>query len=72
MLNGNHNLSNEEKSKLRKYKNSLRALIDPKISFKSKRKLLVQKRGFIVPFLASVSSGVMGSVISNNKNCKWH
>jgi len=44
-LNGNHKLSKEEKSKLSKYKNRLRELIYPKISFKSKRKLLIKKVG---------------------------
>ena len=67
-LNGNHKLTKEEKSKLKKYKSRLRNLINPKISFKSMRKLLVQKGGFIVPLLASVLSGVIGSLISNNNN----
>ena len=67
-LNGNHKLTKEEKSKLKKYKSRLRALINPKISFKSKRKLLVQKGGFIVPLLASVLSGVIGSLITNSSN----
>ena len=69
-LNGDHKLTKEEKSKLKKYvyKSRLRALINPKISFMSKRKLLVQKVVFIVPFLANVLSGVIGSLISNNNN----
>ena len=65
-LNGNHKLTIDEKSKLKEYKNRLRALVNPKISFKSKRKLLVQKGGFIVPLLPSVLSGVIGSLINNN------
>jgi len=65
-LNGNHKLTQDEKGKLKKYKNRLRALVNPKISFKSKRKFLVQKGGFIVPLLASVLSGVIGSIINNN------
>ena len=65
-LNGNHKLTIDEKGNLKKYKNRLRALVNPKISFKSKRKLLVQKGGFIVPLLASVLSGVKGSLIYNN------
>jgi hypothetical protein len=48
-LNGNHKLNKDEKSKLKKYKNRLQTLVNPKISFKSKRKLVVQKGGFIVP-----------------------
>jgi len=38
-LNGNHKLTIHEKSKLKKYKNRLRALVNPQISFKSKRKI---------------------------------
>ena len=40
-LNRNHKLSEDEKRKLKKYKNRLPALVNPKISFKSKRKFLV-------------------------------
>jgi len=65
-LNGNHKLTKDEKSKLSKYKNRLRALVNPKISFKSKRKLLVQKGGFIVPLLTSILSSVIGAIVSKN------
>jgi hypothetical protein len=65
-LNGNHKLSKDEKSKLSKYKSRLRALINPKITIKNKRKFLIQKGGFIVPLLTSILSGVIGSLISNN------
>ena len=65
-LNGNHKLNEEEKSKLSKYKSRLRALVNPKVTFKSKRKLLIQKGGFIVPLLTSILSGVIGTLISNN------
>ena len=47
-LKSNHKLSKEEKGKLSKYKNRLRALVNPKISFKNKSKLLNQRGGFIV------------------------
>jgi hypothetical protein len=53
-LNGNHKLTKEDKSKLSKYKSRLRALVNPKITFKNKRKLLVQKGGFIIPLLTSI------------------
>jgi len=65
-LNGNHKINKEEKNKLSKYKNRLRALIDPKVSFKSKRNLLIQKGGFIVPLSTSILSGVIGTLIINN------
>ena len=63
-LNGNHRLTKDDKSKLHKYKNRLRALVNPKVSFKSKRKLLIQKDGFIVPLLTSIMSGVIEAVIN--------
>ena len=65
-LNGNHKLHKEEKSKLSKYKSRLRALVNPKVTFKRKRKLLIQKGGFIVPLLTSIMSGILGTLISND------
>ena len=65
-LNGNNKLSKSDKSKLSKHKSRLRALINPKFSLKKKRKLLIQKGGFIVPLLTSILSSVIGSIISNN------
>ena len=60
-LNGNHKLTKEDKGKLSKYKNRLRALVNPNISSKSKRKLLVQKGGVIVPLLTSFLSGIIAT-----------
>jgi hypothetical protein len=48
--NGNLKLSKDEKSRLSKYRNRLRALANPKISFKNKRKLLIQIGCFMVLF----------------------
>jgi len=42
-LNGNHKLNYGKNSKLKKYKNRLRALENPKISMKSRRKVLDQR-----------------------------
>jgi hypothetical protein len=67
-LNGNHKLSTDEKTKLSKFKNKLRTLVNPTISFKRKRKLLVQKGGFIVPLLTSILSSVIGPLITNNNS----
>jgi hypothetical protein len=64
--NGIHKLTIDEKRKLKKYNNYLRALVNPKFNFKRKRKLVVQKGVFIVPLLGSVLSGVIGSLINNN------
>jgi hypothetical protein len=66
-LNGNHKLT-KDKSKLSKYESRLRALVNHKITFKNKRKLLVQKGGFIIPLLRSILTGVIGTLISSNNN----
>jgi hypothetical protein len=63
-LNGNHKLTKEDKSKLIKYKSRLRALLNPKISFKSKRKLLIQKGGVIVPLHTSILTSVIGNLLA--------
>jgi len=47
ILNGNNKLTKEDNDKISKYKNRLLALVNPKINFKCKRKLLIQKGGFI-------------------------
>ena len=65
-LNANHKLSKEEKCKLSKYKDCLRALVDPNVNFKSKRQPLIPKGGFIVPLLTSTLSGVIGTLINNS------
>jgi hypothetical protein len=67
-LKGNHTLTKEDKSKLSKYESSLRAPVNPKISFKNKRKLLIQQGGFIIPLLTSILTGVIGTLISGNNN----
>jgi len=65
-LNGNHKLTIEDKGKLSKYNNRLRSLVNPKITFKSKRKLIIQKDRFIFPLLTSINSGVIETLISGN------
>jgi len=64
-LNGNHKFTKDEKRKLQKYKNQIRALANHKISFKSKRKILIQKGGFIIPLLTIDLSAVFGVLINN-------
>ena len=70
-LNWNHKLTKDEKSKLYKYKSRFRALQNTKVGFKSKRKLLIQKGGFIVPLLTTILSGVIGTV-TNNSSLERH
>jgi hypothetical protein len=55
-----------QKNKPSKYNSQLRALLNPKINFKSKRKLLVQRGGFRVPLLTSILSGVIRALMNSN------
>lgn len=63
-LNGNHKISGELKQKLCKYKNCFRKLVHAKTSLKKKRKIIIQKGGFLIPLLGSILSGVIGSLIN--------
>ena len=51
---------------MNKYKNRLPALVNPKTSFKNKRKLLIQRGGFIVQSPTSIFSSVIGAIINNS------
>jgi hypothetical protein len=67
-LSGNLKLSSQEKSKLSKFIKRLWTSVNPKIGLRHKRKLLIQKGGFIVPLLTSILSGAIGPLINNNTN----
>jgi len=66
-INENHKIKKREKSKLSKYRNRLRELIDPKVSFKCKPKLLIEKDRFIVPLLTIILLGIIGTQINNSQ-----
>lgn len=66
-LNGNSPVNKKTKQNLKKYKKEMRCLICPKKSVNSKRKLLIQKGGFIPALLASLLTGVVGKILENVK-----
>ena len=63
VLNGNAKISKKCKNHLRKYKTILRKLAKPKSSLSNKRKILVQKGGFLPIILSAVLSGIVGKLI---------
>lgn len=68
LLNGNLNLDLKDKNNLSKYKLPLRKLLK-RISLKEKKKILVQKGGFLEILLPSIVSGlatIIGSAISSS------
>lgn len=67
-VNGNNPICNKTKKKLKRYKNDIRGLASSKRSEKSKRKILMQKGGFLPILIGSVLSGIIGSLLEKNKN----
>jgi hypothetical protein len=68
LLDGNINLSNTEKIKLSQYKRKLRKIIE-KSNFKTKKKILIQKGGFLqflIPAAITGISEIISSLISKN------
>lgn len=63
-LNGNNKITKFCKSKLKKYKRELRDLACSKIKLSRKRKILVQKGGFLPILIGSVLSGLIGQIIN--------
>lgn len=66
-LNGNSKITKHCKRKLKKYKRELRKIACSKLKLSSKRKILVQKGGFLPVLIGSVLSGLIGQIINLNK-----
>lgn len=70
VLRGNVRLKPKDKKALRRYKKALRALTQQRSAIKTKRKLLIQKGGFLL-FLApilSAAGGFLGGLFRGNSN----
>ena len=70
LLKGNIHLSEKEKQKLSNYRKTLRNLVK-KSSFKEKKKILVQKGGFLeylIPAAIGGISSIISSIISSNSH----
>lgn len=63
-LKGNNKICNPLKKKLKKYKKPLRMLACSKRSIPLKRKILVQKGGFLPALIGSVISGIIGAYLN--------
>lgn len=66
LLKGNIPLTKQQKKDLQKYKTTLRKIGDRKTSLFVKRKLIVQKGGFLQYFLPTVLS-VLTSIINGTR-----
>lgn len=66
-LNGNSPINKKTKQTLKKYKKEMRCLICPKKSINSRRKLLIQKGGFVPALLTALLTGIVGKILENVK-----
>lgn len=64
-LNGNCQLSKHTHIRLKKFKNILRQLVCPKKNLKRKRKIIIQKGGFLPVLIGTILSGVIGKLLSD-------
>lgn len=62
VLSGTVKLSTKQKKDLSKYKNILRQLIDKKVTITKKRKLFIQKGGFL-PAILGPALGLAATII---------
>ena len=62
VLNSNVHLSTHQKEKLRKHRNLLRRIVEKRTRVSSKRKLFIQKGGFL-PLLLAPILGIAGSLV---------
>jgi len=65
VLNGNINLTDCDTRKLQKYKAALRNVYDRRVSLASKKKLIVQRRGFLLPLLSAILTTVACLIFRN-------
>ena len=63
IIRGNIQISKTNVQKLKRHKDALRLIVQPKLSLKRRREALKQKGGFwplLIPLIGSVISGIIG------------
>lgn len=68
VLNGNIRISDCTKRKLRKFRTSLRSLIDKRRPLVSKRRVIQQRGGFLLPLLSAVLPALAGLLFRQATN----
>jgi len=65
-LNGNIELSEDDTTKLKKYKKALRSLVRKNQTIKNQRKILIQKGGSFLAIILPSNFTALGSYLLNN------
>ena len=68
VLNGNIRISDCTKRKLRKFRTSLRSLVDKRLPLVSKRRVIQQRGGFLLPLLSAVLPALAGLLFRQATN----
>ena len=68
VLNGNIRISDCTKRKLRKFRTSLRSLVDKRLPLVCKRRVIQQRGGFLVPLLSAVLPALSGLLFRQATN----
>jgi hypothetical protein len=58
VLNGNCKITDASTKRLRKHKGALRRMVDREVALKKKKKLIVQRGGFLIPLLTAALSAL--------------
>src|SRR5215510_2409067 len=64
VLKGNVQLSSCSKKKLKKHRGQIRKVADKKVSAATKKKILVQKGGFLLPLLSAVLPAIASLLVT--------
>lgn len=64
VCNGNININKEEFQKLKPYNKSFKKLVDKGVDLKQKRKIIIQKGGFLQVLIPAIITG-LASIISS-------
>ena len=68
LLRGNVPLKHSEKVKLRRHRHSLRKLAEKKGSWKSKKKFVVQKGGFLPLLIGPIIGALLSNLFSSSSS----
>lgn len=63
VLNGNVPISKNCKIRLQKHKKTLRNIVLPKVKLQTKRKIFMQKGGFLPTLLTTILTGIVGKLL---------
>lgn len=65
LLSGNIKITKQVKNALKQHKTAIRQVASYATNIRAKRKILVQRGGFLIPLLTGLFSGLIGKLLNN-------